>query len=272
MAAKKRKPARRVHAKTRTSKKTKARRSLVVVFLTAVLIGLLYGLWVGVRYAGSLFFSRNPKFELREFDISSDGRLSRSRLREYAGVQPGTNLFTVDLDDLRDSLEEVPLIESVTIRRDLPDRLEVQVTERTAVAQIRWKPRTMPFLVDRHGIVLPATRSGRALPLIDGLELERLRPGDRLDDAGVRQCLELIKKSEELGLGPQVRFNSFNLRYPDFITVKVNGETSARFPHHAAKEKLIRLVSVLQLSAEQNRRVETVDLTPDGRNVPVTFY
>jgi cell division protein FtsQ len=274
MATKKRKAPRRHYSKTKAkaSRQTALRRGTVVLFLALLIAGLLYGLYRGATYTASLFLSRNPHFELRRIDITSDGRLTRTQLREYAGIQPGINLFEVDLDALSRSLEEIPLIESVTLRRNLPDALEIRVTERTAVAQIQWTPRGVPFLIDRHGIVLPATRSGRSLPLIEGLPLDQLQPGIRLTDPGVRHCLKLILAAEELGFGPQVRFGSFNLRYPDHITVQVNDQTTARFPHHSAKEKLIRLVSVLQLAAEQNRRVQTVDLTPDGRNVPVTFF
>lgn len=273
MAAKKRKPlSKKYYSKTKASKKTAARRGIIVLFLIIAAIVLLYGLWLGLSYTGSLFFSRNPQFELKTIEISSDGRLTPDWLKENSGIDAGVNLFDVNFDDLRARFEEIPMVESVVIERKLPDTLIVRVTERVAVAQIRWTPRGMPFLIDRHGVVLPATRSGQALPLISGLSVDKLHPGDRVEDAGVRQCLDLLAEADELGLGSQVKFNGFNLRYPDFVTVTVNGETSARFPHDSAREKLIRLVSVLQLSAEQGRRVKTVDLTPTGRNVPTTFY
>jgi hypothetical protein len=116
------------------------------------------------------------------------------------------------------------------------------------------------------------TRSGQALPLIEGLAAQKLRLGDRVDNPGSRQCLDILAAADQLGLGSQVAFSSFDIRYPDFVTAIVNGETTVRFPLHSGREKLIRLVSVLQLSNEQGRRVKTIDLTPDGRNVPVTFH
>lgn len=268
----KRKTPQRYYSRTKPSKKVAARRGLVIVFLTAVAGALGFGLYLGLRYTGSLFFSRNPYFELRQIDIVSDGRLSSTQLREYAGVQPGENLFAVDFDALRTRLTGVPLIESVTIQRKLPDTLLIRVAERVAVAQVGRNARTTPLLVDRHGVVLPPTRSGRSLPLISGIKNSELTPGTRLEDTGVLHCLELLATADQLGLGSSLVFNSFDLRYPDFVTVMLNGGTSARFPYHSAREKLIRLVSVLQLSGEQGRRVRTVDLSPDGRNVPVTFY
>jgi hypothetical protein len=258
--------------KSRASKKTFARRGLVILFLAATVVALVYGIFMGLRYAGSLFFARNPKFELKVINITSDGRLPADFFCERAGLRIGMNLFSVNFDQVRKKLEEVPLVESVTIERKLPDTLTIKVVERVAMAQIRWNPRALPFLIDRYGVVLPMTRSGQSLPLIEGLASQKLRLGDRVDNPGSRQCLDILAAADQLGLGSQVAFSNFDIRYPDFVTAMVNGETTVRFPLHSGREKLVRLVSVLQLSNEQGRRVKTIDLTPDGRNVPVTFH
>lgn len=263
---------RKYYSKTRAPKAMLFRRVLVVAFLAMLAVAVLFGIFKGIAYTGSLFFSRNPRFEMKHFLISSDGRLTGAQLREYAGIETGINLFAVDFETLRKRLNEVPLVETVSIRRRLPHTLVVEVKERIAVAQIRGRLRTMPFLVDRHGVVIPATRSGQSLPMIDGLKIDTLRPGSRVDDPGVKHALEILTACEALGLGAQVLLEHFDLNYPEFITVRVNGETSVRFPRHSARDKLVRMVSVLQVAREQGRRVKTMDLTPDGRNVPVTYY
>lgn len=274
MAARRRKIPKTYYVKSKNKPATRMliRRGMVVVFLTVLAAALLFSAFAGLRYAASLFFSRNPKFELKVINVTSDGRLTPEFFCERAGLQTGTNLFSVDFDKLRKKLEEVPLVASVAIERKLPDTLNISVIERVALAQIRWNPRALPFLIDRYGVVIPMTRSGQSLPLVEGLRLEKIKPGDRIDNPGIRQCLELVAAADQLGLGSQVAFVSFDIRYPDFVTAVVNGDTTVRFPQHSAREKLVRLVSVMQLANEQGRRVKTIDLTPDGRNVPVTFY
>jgi cell division septal protein FtsQ len=274
MAARRRKTPKIYYSKTKGKASTKifVRRGIVIVFLTTLAVALLFLAFMGLEYTGSLFFSRNPKFELKVINVTSDGRLTQDFFCERAGLATGTNLFSIDFDKLRKNLEEVPLVESVTIERKLPDTLTIRVVERVAMAQIRWNPRALPFLVDRHGVVIPMTRSGQSLPLVEGLKLEKVRPGDRIDNPGISQCLQLLDAADRLGLGAQVAFARFDIRYPDFVTAIINNEITVRFPQHSAREKLVRLVSVLQLSNEQGRRVKTIDLTPDGRNVPVTFY
>jgi len=272
--SKRRKPPKVYYSKTRskTAKKVVVRRGLVVLLLAAVALALLLGAFFSLKYTGSLFLSRNPKFELKHINIRSDGRLPPEFFAERAGLQTGINLFALNFDVLRKKIEEVPLVGSVAIERKLPDTLNISIIERVPMAQVRWNPRALPFLLDRYGVVLPMTRNGQSLPLIEGLKLEKIRPGDRIERPGIKQCLDIIEAADELGLGSQVAFSSFDIRYPDFVTAVVNGEITVRFPQHSAREKLIRLVSVLQIANEQGRRLRTIDLTPDGRNVPATDY
>jgi hypothetical protein len=225
-----------------------------------------------LAFTGSLFLSRNPCFTLKNVIIHSDGRLSSSRLAEYAKVEANGNLFDLDFDQIRANLMAVPLVESVRIKRQLPDTLVVDVVERVAVAQVDWKWRAMPFLVDRNGIVLPATRSGQALPLIKGIKLDQLRPGEEITDAGVRYALDILSACDDLGLSSQISFKQFDLRYPDYINTMLSDGISARFPRHSASNKVVRLAATLQVARERGIRIKTVDLVPDGLNTPVTEY
>jgi hypothetical protein len=274
MAARRRKTPKRYYSKTknRPAGKTVLRRGAVILLLGTLAVLLLAGLFRGLKFTASLFFSRNERFELKHINITTDGRLLPAQLQEYSGLQAGTNLFCVDFDRLRRRLEEVPLVENVIISRQLPDTLSIAVVERVPRAQIKWNRRALPFLLDRKGVVLPITQSGASLPLIEGQKLDGIRPGNRIDQPGILQCLDILIAADQLGLGAQVTFNGFDVRYPDFITATVNSETTVRFPLHSAREKLVKLASVLQLSKERGQRAKTVDLTPDGRNVPVTFY
>ena len=257
--------------KTKATPGLFARRGLMLIVALFVVIAAGFGMYKLGLYVGSKFLTKNPHFELKTVDARSDGRLTPVKLIEYADVQLGMSLFDVDFDLIRKHLKSVPLIESVQIRRDLPDTLSIHAIERVAAAQIRWSVRGMPFLIDRTGVILPATRSGQALPLIEGLTFEKLRPGETVDDVGVLYILEIISACDVLGLGAQVRFERFDLRYPDFITVSLNEGVTARFPRHSARDKLIRLVRVLQIAREQGLSIKTIDLTPDGRNVPTTY-
>jgi len=271
MVARKKKKT-RYHAKTKASKGTTARRGGLVA--SAIFLGgvVLLAAYLILSYAGSLFFSRNPHFELKNIEIHSDGRLPPSELAEYANLKTGINLFDIDFEALRTNLESIPSVESVRIQRKLPDTLVVDVVERVPVAQVDWKWRAAPFLVDRNGVVLLATPSGKALPLITGGRFDQLRPGEQINDAGVRYALDIISACDSMGLSSQMDFERFDLRYPDYINATLAGGIGARFPRHSASNKVVRLAATLQVARERGQRVKTVDLVPEGLNTPVVEY
>lgn len=68
------------------------------------------------------------------------------------------NFFTVDIERLRQSLEKLPWVRNVSIRREFPRRLEVQLEEYQALA--RWNNSA---LVDRQGEVFVA-KSEQVMP------------------------------------------------------------------------------------------------------------
>lgn len=271
MAAKKRKKTRH-YAKAKVSKGTSARRGVLVASAVGLSVVVLIAAYLVLSYAGSLFFSRNPYFDLKNVVMKSDGRLSSSKLIEYANIDLNGNLFAIDFDALRTNLESVPLVESVQIQRKLPGTLVVNVKERVAVAQLDWKWRSVPFLLDRHGVVMPTTRSGQALPLIAGIRFDQLRLGEKVTDAGVRYALDILSACDSMGLSSQMEFERFDLRYPDYINATLARGINARFPRHSASNKVVRLAATLQVARERGQRVKTVDLVPEGLNTPVVEY
>jgi cell division protein FtsQ len=72
------------------------------------------------------------------------------------------NFFTVDIKQLRQSLEKLPWVRSVNIRREFPSRLEVSFEEHQALAH--WNDSE---LVNRQGEVF-AAQTGQALPRFVG--------------------------------------------------------------------------------------------------------
>jgi len=273
MAPKKRKK-RAQYSKTKASKNLVARRSSLVLFSIILTVALLVSLVYGLSYVGSLFFSRNPHFTLKTIEMTTDGRLPIPELKRWVDVDQEANLFAIDFDEVRANLLSKPQIEAVSIHRKLPSTLVVRVIERDAVVQVRFRRSGFLYLLDRHGIAMrpsASPSSEQALPLIEGLKVKEPRLGERVADSGVQYVLEILSAADALGLGSQIRFEKFNLNYPEFIRANFNDGLSASFPRHSAREKLIRLVRVLQIAQEQGRRVKMVDLTPDGRNVPTTY-
>jgi cell division septal protein FtsQ len=290
-----------LYAKKKVPKGTTARRGALV--FSGILLGgvLIVGVLFALGYIGSFFFSRNPHFQIKTVDVSieSANRLTPAELKDYVQVGPGTNLFQVDINTLRAALESVPVVESVSIERRLPDTLIVKVFERVPVVQVEWTLREDPFLVDRHGVVLYQPRGTSSLPLIEGMTFARPAPGHVFENEGVLFVLQILSERDvilaeydqalisyrkQYGEGAVdrreysdvlvdrswfdevIRFKSFDLREPDHITAILSSGTSVRLPRHSARARLFRLASLLEKARDTGQTHTAIDLTPDGPN------
>ncbi|VGO23407.1 cell division protein FtsQ/DivIB [Pontiella sulfatireligans] len=250
-----------------------ARRSFTVFLLILIVVGVVFGVKEGFEWINHKLFSKNPRFEIQHLEISCDGKLTEDRIREYTGLREGTNLFAVSFGDIEKELSKVPVIESVYLERKLPNTLIVGVKERVAIARIEGlKSRRFPFVVDRYGYVLPPRQSAAALPLIKGLDSE-LRLGLPAEHKDVETALKVIALCDSTGyLRAYVRLESLDVKYSDFIDMRLQGGIRVRMPRFSLKPKLQNLATVIKIATGQGQRVKEVDLTLDSAKVPVTYY
>lgn len=250
-----------------------ARRAITVGLMLLVLGGLVLGVKAGLGWMGRQLKSENPRFEMQHLVISSDGNLTEDRIREYTDLREGVNLWSFTFDEIEESLSTVPKIESVYLERKLPNTLIIKVKERVAVARIMGQTeRRYPFVADRYGFILPPKRSAESLPLIKGLDAE-LRLGEQVTHADVETSLRIINLCESTGhLRDYVRIESLDVKYSDFIDMRLQDGIRVRMPRFSLNLKLQNLASVIKIANGQGRRVKEVNLTLDSAKVPVTYY
>jgi cell division protein FtsQ len=104
-------------------------------------------------------------------EINGVKSVPRMQVMEVFGGDIGRNIFFISLPERKKQLQEIPWIESAAVMRLLPNRLKVQVQERTPVAFVRIGPK--PSLIDGNGVVLdmPAKSAKKySFPVILGME------------------------------------------------------------------------------------------------------
>ncbi len=250
-----------------------ARRSFSVILLIVVVGAVLLGIKAGFDLIGRKLFSANPQFEIQHLVISCDGKLTEDRIREYTSLAEGMNLFAVDFKEIELALSKVPVVESVYLERKLPHTLILRVKERLPVARIVGRQsRRFPFVVDRYGVVLPPRQSASGLPLIKGLD-DDLRLGLPADHPDVETVLKIIALCDSSGsLRSYVQLETLDIKYADFIDMRLKGGIRVRMPRFSLKSKLQNLATVIKIASGQGKRVKEVDLTLDSAKVPVSYY
>jgi cell division protein FtsQ len=149
------------------AKKTASRLKMAAVAVgAAVLVGGLSG-WA---YS---YGTHSWRFRIQSSDsveISGVQNASRAHVMEVAAADIGRNIFFVPLDERKHQLEQIPWVEQATVMRLLPNRIAVNIVERTPVAFAQIGPRVS--LIDAHGVVMgmPADRKTKySFPVIRGI-------------------------------------------------------------------------------------------------------
>ncbi len=152
---------------TRTGRITAG--TLLAVVLAALAAGC---------YQTDHFLRHDPRFCIAsssDIELQGNIHLSRPQLLSIFGEDVDRNLFSVPLRERRDQLEQMPWVEHATVMRLLPNRLRVDVVERTPVAFVRQG--SSIGMTDRSGVLLdiPPDAPGNpnySFPVITGLKAE----------------------------------------------------------------------------------------------------
>ncbi|QBG46203.1 FtsQ-type POTRA domain-containing protein [Verrucomicrobia bacterium S94] len=278
MAAVKKKTTRKKAHYVRAKKRgvdggTRARRTVSIVFLLLVVGAIGYGIFSGFKWIGYKLYAGNPRFEIQHLEISSNGKLKEDFIRETTGLREGMNLWELTFGEIEEKLLGVSQVESVRLERKLPHTLIVEVKERVAVARIEGvKKRGLPLRVDRYGYIMPPSIKSKDLPLIKGLDSE-LVMGEPVGVTDVDTALKIIGTCESSGyLRTYIRIETLDLKYSDFIDMRLHGDIRVRMPRFSLKPKLQNLATIIKIANGQGQRVKEVDLTLDSAKVPVTYY
>lgn len=107
-------------------------------------------------------------FAMQQVTLVGRNYTEAARVKAAIDTPQGSPLLTLNLVEMRARLQAIPDIESVSLRRRLPDTLEVTLVERAPAAL--WQYRGKVKLIDRHGVVLTprVMKAQTALPLVVG--------------------------------------------------------------------------------------------------------
>jgi cell division protein FtsQ len=259
--------------RTRSSSNKRAKRILVswCIFLAALVVG--WGAWKLVRVSGRGIFSSNPQFILRQIVIQNTGTvLSREEILQHARIRKGQNLFDVDLKAMRANLELLPEIKRVEIRRQMPDKMTISITERLPVARLA-APRDMrweTYAIDSEGFVMNLGGPGDSMPMITGAKISDLRVGGAVSSPEIFQALQLLQKCEMTTLNALVDVQSIDVSRSHMLVVETADGMRLKIGLQFMEQNLRRLEFILNDARNRGLRVATADLTVD-RDVPVVF-
>src|SRR5438105_7330790 len=133
---------------------------LVVMFLGSVAVAAVYH-----------YGERSWRFRVDSSDhieITGLENVTRSQVMEVIGGDIGRNIFFVPMAQRKKQLEQIPWVESASVMRFVPNRLKIEIHERTPVAFARVGSRVL--LVDGQGTLMELPNQKKySFPVILGM-------------------------------------------------------------------------------------------------------
>ena len=263
--AQKRVPVRRGALPRKTADRLKiAMIVLCIVGATGAAAGAVY------RYA-----SHSWRFRLDSSDqieVIGGPHVSRAQIMDVMGGDIGRNVFFVPLGERRRQLEDIPWVESASVGRLLPDRIRVEVRERTPVAFAKLGSKI--HLVDDKGVIidLPPVHPGAiaqgkpekySFPVIVGIS-----DSDPLSVRMARMNIysDLLRELDSEGGNYSQALSEVDLSDPDDVRITTSDGDDDVLVHLGASNFLGRYkiyLANVQQWRQQYQTLRSVDLRYD---------
>ncbi len=157
---------------------------------------------------GAAVFAVTIFFRVEKVSVEGLDKYTADQITSGMDVKIGDNLYLFNKFEIRDTLlRRFPYLETVQIRRKLPDTLTVTVTECEALAAV--PSGGGYFLVSGKGKVLEQRADDGGFPLITGASLLGCRPGDSIDpanDAYSDALITVLNTLESAGMLEDIDF------------------------------------------------------------------
>lgn len=153
------------------------------VLLIAAIFTITTAMIQGYHYVIS-----SPCFRIKETIVRGCKELTEKDVLSLAAIKPSQSLLSINVDAITKKVALNPWIEDVYIGREIPNRLVIEIHERTAIALV--KQNSSFYLLDAYGHLFKKLQTGDEtdLPVLSGFY-----PEDNSNAQLLMKSLELLQ-------------------------------------------------------------------------------
>src|SRR6201987_2904335 len=205
---------------------------------------------------------RNWRFRIESSDdieVLGTHNVPHGQVMEVLGGDIGRNIFFIPLAERKAQLEKIPWIESASVMRFVPNRLQVEIHERTPIAFARLGSRI--WLIDAGGTLMELTGKQKySFPVIVGMN-----PGEPLSTRAARMKIynQLLRELDSDGAHYSQDLSEVDISDHDDVKVLTNNSAGAVLVHLGSSDFLSRYkiyVTHVRGWRQQFEKLESVDL------------
>jgi cell division protein FtsQ len=158
-----------------------------------------------------------------QIEVNGNRIVSREAVLQQFVHDRNRSVLRVPLEARRGQLEQIPWVESASVQRILPNRLRIELTERTPVAFARIGNELA--LIDAHGVILDRPRGEELhFPIVSGVSEDL--PRDQREKR-MQTYEEFMKDVDLVRGGSSDRVSEVDLSNPKDLRVVMTGLANA---------------------------------------------
>jgi len=201
-----------------------------------------------------------------QIEVTGAEHVAHAQIMEVMGGDIGRNIFFVPLAQRKQQLEQIPWVESASVMRFVPNRLRIEIHERTPVAFARIGAHIS--LIDAGGTLMELAPGGKhkySFAVIAGMNA-----GEPLSTrAGrMKNYNELVRELDSGGARYSQELSEVDLSDSEDVKVLAadsNGEVLVHLGSGNYLQRYRTYVTHVQQWRQQFDKLESVDLRYDGQ-------
>lgn len=162
-------------------KKKKLKKIIKLITLFLLIIG------------GFVFALVSPIFNIKEIQVSNNNQIATETIISLSQLQLEQNLFRFNKNKIEKEIKTNPYIESVTIKRKIPSKIEISVKERNRNYNVEFL--NGYAYINNQGYILEISDQKLDLPTIQGIstDAEQIVEGNRLNTEDLEKIETVIQ-------------------------------------------------------------------------------
>ena len=228
--------------KNKKNKKDTKKKRIIKKILkwTSLIIVLLVAL---------VFFMMSPLFNVTEITVLGNNGVSTETIISLSQIEIGSNIYKTSKEIIRKGIKENAYIESIEVKRRLPNKIELEVKERKTSYMLEYGGSFA--YINNQGYILEVSNEKLDVPIIEGYttNIEELQAGNRLNKEDLTR-LETILKITESKESNEIleKINRINIEDKQNYTLKMEEEKKTVYLGDATKlnSRMVYLKAILE--------------------------
>ncbi|MBI3813406.1 MAG: FtsQ-type POTRA domain-containing protein, partial [Nitrospinae bacterium] len=163
--------------------------TLILLSLSAITAG---------TYEGYGYVVSSPYFNISDITLEGNINLKKDEVLSLCNIKTGQSIFSADIDDIYKRLKGHPWIRDAVVKKELPDKLSIKISERSPAAVLKSKG---IYLMDNEGVILTELKGDAEieLPVIIEPETFAYKEGGRVNSEDVLRSIDIAERLKGAG-------------------------------------------------------------------------